>query len=131
MANYPTDLGLKYEYGKRLLQGRRYDEAIPVFQEAQSDPRHRLAASNCVGQCFYHKQWYADAVETFERALKVVESGEEAIAKELRYNLGRAYEADSQAEEALQCFRMIAQIDFNYRDVRERIDALRKQPGKD
>jgi len=127
VANYPTDLGLKYEYGRRLLQGRQYDEAIPVFQTARSDPRYRVSALNAIGQCFFLKEWYADAVDTFEQALESVETSEDNTAKELRYNLGRAYEADGKLEEALQHFRKIAQIDFNYRDVRDRVNALRKK----
>ena len=66
-------------------------------------------------------------METFTQALELVESQESALAKELRYNLGRAYEADGNIEEALISFRKVAQIDFNYLDVRKRIDELRNQ----
>jgi len=125
--NYPTDLRYKYEYARRLMRAKEYDDAIPQFQEARSDPRHRTASLNCIGQCFYYKQWYTDAIETFEQGLKYLENPEDAMGKELRYNLGRAYEADSNIDEALNCFRKVAQIDFNYRDVRTRVDALRKQ----
>ncbi|MFC1782614.1 tetratricopeptide repeat protein [Planctomycetota bacterium] len=124
---YPTDMGIRFEYGKRLLRARRYDEAIPIFQEARRNPRHRLASLSNIGQCFFYKKWYADAVETFDQALELVETQESALAKELRYNLGRAYEADGKIEEALKSFRKVAQIDFNYLDVRKRIDELRNQ----
>ena len=127
VANYPTDQGLKYEYAQRLLLGRMYDEAIPFFQEARNDPRHRIAALNGIGQCFFRKEWYADAAETFEQALKIVDNKEGAIAKELRYNLGCAYEGDENMEQALACFRKVAQIDFNYKDVKQRVDAMRKR----
>ncbi|MBN1846455.1 MAG: tetratricopeptide repeat protein [Sedimentisphaerales bacterium] len=125
--NYPTDLGLKYELGRRLLQAGKYDDAIPVFQKSRTDPRHRLASLNHIGQCFFYKEWYADAVDTFQQALEAVETSEDSMAKELRYNLGRAYEADGKIDEAVQCYRKIAQIDFTYRDVKERIDMLRKK----
>jgi tetratricopeptide (TPR) repeat protein len=125
--NYPTDLGLKQEYGKRLLRAKRYDDAIPFFQESRSDPRFRISALNFTGKCFFYKEWYTDAVETFQQALESVESNEGAVAKELRYNLGRAYESDEQIEEALKCYRKVAQIDFNYLDVKTRIDTLRQQ----
>lgn len=127
IRNYPTDLGLKYEYARRLVAAARYDDAIPLFQEARNDPRHRLGAMSGIGQCFFFKQWYADAIETFQQALEVCPSNEDNTAKDLRYSLGRAYEGADQHEEALKCFRKIAQIDFNYRDVRERVDALREK----
>ena len=127
VESYPTDMGLKFEYGRRLVRAKQYDTAIPMFQDSRSDPRHRIASINYIGQCFYHKQWYADAVETFQQALEAVQDSEGAVAKELRYNLGRAYEADENTDEALNCFRKVAQIDFNYLDVKDRVDTLRKK----
>ena len=125
--NYPTDMRMKFEYGKRLLLAKQYDDAIPVLQEARSDPRHRIAAIGCIGQCFFRKEWYPDAVETFQQALEAVENKESGIAKELLYNLGRAYEADGNTDEALSAFRRVAQLDYNYSDVRKRVDALRQK----
>ncbi|MBN1436839.1 MAG: tetratricopeptide repeat protein [Sedimentisphaerales bacterium] len=127
VANYPTDMSMKYEYGCRLLMAKKYDEAIPQFQEARNDPKLRVKSFNCIGQCFFHKGWFTDAIETFQNALELSTSTEDALAKEMRYNLGCAYQADNQIDEALACFRKIAQIDFNYRDVRNRIDAMRNQ----
>jgi tetratricopeptide (TPR) repeat protein len=127
VENYPTDKRLKYEYGKCLLHGKKFDEAIPMFQEARNDPRHKIPALNAIGQCFFYKQWYPDAVESFQQAFDLLDNKEDALGKELLYNLGRAYEADGQTEKALNCYRRVAQIDFNYRDARSRVDSLRKQ----
>jgi hypothetical protein len=126
VENYPTDKRLKYEYGKCLLRGKKFDEAIPIFQEARNDPRHRIPALNAIGQCFFYKQWYPDAVESFQQAFDLLDNKEDALGKELLYNLGRAYESDGQTEQALSCYRRVAQIDFNYRDARSRVDSLRK-----
>ena len=52
-----------------------------------------------------------------------------AVAKELRYNLGRSYEQQGDTEKALEIYRKLAQLDFGYKDVRQRIDKLRN-PGK-
>ncbi|MCJ7777077.1 MAG: hypothetical protein MUP16_02035, partial [Sedimentisphaerales bacterium] len=51
VENYPTDLRAKYEYGVRLVSNKRYDEAIPLFQEAQRDPRHKISAMDKIGFC--------------------------------------------------------------------------------
>jgi len=127
VRNYPTDLRLKYEYGKRLMMARQYDEAIPLFQEARSDPRNRIAALSGIGGCFFYKKWYSDAVETFEQAYELLENKESAIAKELLYNLGRSHESNENMEEALNYYRKVAQIDYNYRDARKRVDTIRQQ----
>ena len=130
--NYPTDQSMKFEYAKRLVRAQKYDDAIPFFQEARSNPRHRLGALSQIGQCFFYKKWFAEAIDTFLQALNMVESQEGQLAKELRYNLGRAHEANGNIDEALKSFSKVAQIDFNYLDVRKRVDELRKkqQNGK-
>jgi tetratricopeptide (TPR) repeat protein len=125
--NYPTDMRLKHEYGKSLFRAKKYEEALPVFQQAGADLRFRLSSMKYVGQCFYYMKWYPDAAAKFEEALQTQEGSDDAAAKELRYNLGRAYEADGKLKEALDSYRKVAQVDFNYLDVRSRVEALRKK----
>jgi tetratricopeptide (TPR) repeat protein len=125
MENYPTDLGAKYEYGTRLVRNKHYNEAIPLFQEAQKDPRRKISAMDKIGLCFFMKGWYADAIDVFNQAIEAHQVKDDTVGKDLRYNLARAYEEDGKAEKALEIFRKIAQLDFGYRDVSERVDRLR------
>ena len=129
MENYPTDLRFKYEYGIRLVENERYDEAIPFLQEAQRDPMHKISAMNKIGLCFFKKGWFADAVDIFTRAINSHDVKDDSIAKELRYNLGRSYQEQGETEKALQIYREIAQLDFSYKDVSQRVDKLRKGPN--
>ncbi|MFZ0035729.1 MAG: tetratricopeptide repeat protein [Sedimentisphaerales bacterium] len=125
VENYPTDLRMKYEYGVRLVHNKRYDEAIPLFQEAQRDPRHKIAAMDKIGFCFFMKGWFTDAIDVFTRAIEAYEIKDDAIAKELRYNLARAYQEQGETEKALEIYRKIAQLDFAYKDIRQQINKLR------
>jgi tetratricopeptide (TPR) repeat protein len=125
VENYPTDVAPKYEYALRLMQDQRYNEAIPLFQEAQRDPRRKISAMEKIGSCFFLKGWYADAVDVFTRAIEAHEIKDDALAKELRYNLARAYEEQGRHEMALDLYRRIAQLDFGYKDVSTRVDRLR------
>jgi len=125
VENYPTDLTHKYEYAQRLLLHQRYNEAISLFQEAQRDPRRKIAAMDKIGSCFFLKGWYADAVDVFTQAIAAHEIKDDGLAKELRYNLARAYEEQGQKEKALDIYRRIAQLDFGYKDVGARVDQLR------
>ena len=125
VENYPTDLKMRYEYGMRLLQIKKIDEAIPMFQEAQKDPRYRVLALDKVGVCFFQKGWYTDAIDIFNQGMEACEIKDSPIAKELRYNLARSHEAHGQIETAMELYRKLAQLDFGYRDVRERIEKLR------
>ncbi len=125
--NYPTDMRPRYEIGRRLLQLGRYDEAIPALQEGQRDLKNHLQALLLLGQCFFKKKWYSDAVAVFQRAMESPDAAAGEISKDLQYYLGRAYEADGKLAEAAKAYSAVAQIDFLYKDVRTRLEQLHKQ----
>jgi tetratricopeptide (TPR) repeat protein len=127
VANYPTDLQAKFEYGSRLIRNKKFDEAIPLFQEAQKDPRHKISSMDKIGLCFFYKGWYADAIDIFTQAIDAYEIKDDGVAKDLRYNLARSYEQKGDTEKSLEIYRKIAQLDFAYRDVRQRVDKLRSK----
>jgi tetratricopeptide (TPR) repeat protein len=83
-----------------------------------------------VGYCFFMKGWYADAIDVFRQAIESYEIKDDAVAKELRYNLARAHEELGDKEHALEIYRKIAQLDFCYKDVGARVDKLRAGPEK-
>lgn len=130
VQNYPTDVGVKYEYAVRLLRNEQYNEAIPLFQEAQKDPRRKIAALNQIGLCFSMKGWLNDAIDVFSQAIDSYEIKNDAIGKELRYNLARAHEQQGDMDKALEIYRKIAQSDFAYKDVSQRVDKLRSEKTK-
>ena len=82
---------------------------------------------NHIGLCFFHKDWMNDAIDVFSQALEEREVKDDSMGKELRYNLARAYEAQGNTENALDIYRRIAQSDFGYRDVSERVARLRRE----
>ncbi len=127
IKNYPTDLRVKYEYAVRLLRNEQYDDAIPMFQEAQRDPRFKIAAMGKIGLSFFKKGWFTDAIDVFTKAISSYEIKDDAISKELQYNLARSCEENGDTEKALQVYREIAQVDFAYKDVKERINELRNK----
>ena len=125
MENYPTDLRLKYEYGVRLMRNQKYDQAIPYLQEARKEPRHKISAMNKIGLCFFMKGWFSDAIDILKQAIEEYEIKDNDIAKDLRYNLARAYEQQGNTDEALELYRRLAQLDYSYKDVRAKVDRLR------
>jgi tetratricopeptide (TPR) repeat protein len=125
VESYPTDLKMKYEYAQCLVRNKKYDEAIPLFQEARRDPRYKTTAMGKTGLCFFLKGWYSDAIDIFEQALAACDVQDNAMAKDLRYNLARSYEEDGAVEKALEGYRKLAQLDFGFRDVRDRVNKLR------
>jgi tetratricopeptide (TPR) repeat protein len=133
-VNYPTDMNLKYELGRRqfaasAVDSAKLDDAIASLQQARREPRRRIQAMILLGQAFARKQWYQEAADTYE-ALLEEDLGEDQV-KEARYFLGDALENMDRAGQAEEQFSRVAQIDYNYKDVRERLDALRKRNRED
>lgn len=124
-GNYPTDLALKYELGRRLFLAGYYDESIGFLQQAQRDPRRYVVVMNYLGQAFMRKEWWQEAIDTFEKVL----DGDvtEDRSKDVRYNLGLCYEKLNKLDQAQEQFSHLAQIDFNFKDVRSRLEAIRKR----
>jgi tetratricopeptide (TPR) repeat protein len=125
VEKYPTDLRIRYEYGMRLFSGRMYDEAIPHFQAARGEPKVRVPSLLHLGRCFYEKGYHAEAIATLEEGRSQYELSDDTVAKDLLYWLGRAQGDAGQAEAALKTFGTLLQVDYNYRDVRGRIEGLR------
>ncbi|HEG43741.1 MAG TPA: hypothetical protein ENH94_06815 [Phycisphaerales bacterium] len=125
VENYPTDGRMKYEYGVRLTVNKEFDKAIPLFQDAQKDPRLKIAAMDKTGLCFFFKGWLDDAVDIFTKAIGQCPVKDGTLGKELRYNLARTHEEKGEYDKALEIYRKLAQLDFNYKDVRKRVDNLR------
>lgn len=125
VKNYPTDLSLKFELGRRQLAAGQIDDAIAALQQAQREPKRRITAMTYLGQAFARKGWHREAVETFERALEFEPSEERA--KSLHYSLAQSLTAMDEKKKALDHLSMVAQMDYNYRDVREQVERLRKE----
>jgi tetratricopeptide (TPR) repeat protein len=125
-VNYPTDMGLRFELGRRQFVAGQYDEAIGSLQQAQRDPRRSLRAISLLGQAFAKKGWLPEAAKTLEKALTQQELTD-SQEMELRYGLGDVQEQMGELQKALDNFSRVAMTDFNYRDVRARVDSLRKK----
>jgi len=127
LANYPTDQRIRFRYAQCLFAAGHYDEAIPCFQEARIDPRNRTACNLYTARCFFEKGLYPPAIDTLTSLIKGYEGTGDDLAKEMHYWLARAYEAEGKDPEAMETYNQIIQWDYNYRDVRERIEQIRRR----
>ncbi len=124
IRQYPTDLRLRFEQGIRLFEMGRIDDAIPVLQQAQSEPRQRNRTRLYIGRCFFAKKFYSQAIETFNSTLADHEIAEDEVGKDLQYWLGRTYEATAKNTDAVRVYGQLIQFDYNYRDARQRFEKL-------
>jgi hypothetical protein len=127
VSQYPTDLRLKYQYGRALFETERYDEAIPLLQAGQNDPRSRNQCQLLIGRAFLSKGSPQQAVDVLRDTLRDYELTDD-FSKDLLYWLGRAFEAAGAMKEAIDAYGRLLRQDYNYMngDARARLETLNK-----
>jgi tetratricopeptide (TPR) repeat protein len=137
VENYPTDLNLKYQLGRRLYQVGDYEGAIGQFQVAQNAPGIAPQVLHNLGLAFFKMGWITESIETFRRAIELHPSDKDELALQLQYGLMDALQHRAVAEEDLdaaqEAFRLASSIaiqQINYLDIRERREALQELTKK-
>lgn len=132
VKNYPTDLGLKFELGRRLFAFKKFDEAIGMFQQSKADPKYRAVCHEFLGRCFLAQDWLDEAVETLEEGRQHINNNPR-LALELRWTLMEAYERvalrDKSSEQGKKAYKLASEIlqsNINFRDIKERATKMRE-----
>lgn len=126
VENYPTDGTARFEMAVRYFRLSRFDEAIPIFQQTRMDPKYRTQSSTLLGRAFLLADFVDEAVDTFQQAIAdyPVRGDEKSI--ELHYYYANALEGKGDIPTAIKMYSQVAQWNFNYRDVQQRIKRLRQ-----
>jgi tetratricopeptide (TPR) repeat protein len=133
VQHYPTAMGPRFELGKRYFEAGRYDEAIPLFQEAQADAKHRIESLLHLARSFEKIEYLDEAVHTYRRAMEHHSVADDEHGLALRYGLMTALQARgarerdlASLEEADALASSIAVQQFSYRDIRLRREAIKR-----
>jgi len=124
LERYPTDNRVKFEYAVRLFRAGRFDDAIPLFQTARVDPKNKTACALYLGRCFYRKAYHSQAISTLAAEVERYEVKDDDLAKSMLYWLGRSHEDAQDVAAARNTYGRILQLDYNFKDVRERLDRI-------
>jgi len=125
----PTDMAVRFEYGLRLYEVGRYDDAIVSLQQAQNNPKARVDALHLLGRSFMAQKMIPEAVDTLKKSLDeydLAPSGDKK-SKEIHYWYARALEENKNFAEAIDIYSKIIRWEIGYRDARARLNALRGQ----
>jgi tetratricopeptide (TPR) repeat protein len=119
---FPTELGLRFEVGVRLLRAGQYDEAIQMLQTSRSDPRFRWQSMLWLGHCFKARNNWRLAQRNFEDALQNLPVGETAARKDLLFLLAQGFADEGDLTRAVDMGHELANLDFSYRDIGRLLD---------
>ncbi len=116
------DLGIAYK------QMGLHDAAIEEFKQLAVDRKRAVFALTMIGECVEAKGDLGEAVARYKEALNLPQATpQESIG--LYYLLGAVFERLGDAREALYFFENVGKRDPSFRDVKQRIAALKALPA--
>ena len=128
-AGQAEDPDTHYNLGVAFKEMGLLDEAIGELQKVCQAIEHGHAFSQTMqaytwlAQCFVEKGVPEASIKWYEKALKVSSDDESRLA--VHYDLASAHEAAGDKPKALQHFMEVYGSNIDYRDVADRIKALR------
>jgi len=124
VERYPDNVSWKYELAMRLKTAGSPAEAIKFFQQVQIDSRRRGAVALELGECFQKIKQYPLAMRNYQAAVESLGDREVELRKRAMYRAGVLAAAMKDKDAALKFLSNLAEIDFGYRDVAERLKKL-------
>jgi len=91
----------------------------------RNDPKYRVDATSFLGRAFLENKFVEEAVETLKASIDDYQLKGDEKSKEMYYWYARALEEKPDIPAAIKAYSQVAQWDFNYRDVQQRIKKLR------
>jgi tetratricopeptide (TPR) repeat protein len=118
------DATAHYDLGTAYKEMGLLQEAIAEFQQSlRADPRN-LGTFEMLGQCFLDGGQPEVAVRTLDRAMALPFDVEDDLLG-IYYYTGRAHETMGNAGRAREFYEKVFSLDINFKDVTERLRALR------
>lgn len=123
--NYPTEMKYKFEAAVRMFRLDQFNEAIPVFQQVRTDPKHKAIATIYLARAFLQSGFADEAADILNEIINDYTAKGDDNSKSMHYWRARALEIKGEREQAIKLYSQVAMWDFNYMDVQARVKNLR------
>ncbi len=106
-----------------LLEARRYDEAIPIYQDLVQRSKFKAKSLMLLGDCFAGQRMFELALRQFQMC---IEDGERVndLNKNIFYRMAKSHERMGNTEMAKSIYREILTVDYAFEDARDRLDKI-------
>jgi tetratricopeptide (TPR) repeat protein len=120
----PSDASLHFELALRLKRAGKYNDAIKSFQSARSDVKRKAQIHLELGECFHHIKQYKLAMTNYQSAVEATGETASETKKNALYRAGVLATGLKELESAEKYLTELADLDFGYKDVADRLDKL-------
>lgn len=130
-ANAEEDYEMHYHLATAYKEMGLMEKAIREFQDAinlvgmNDGTRRFFQCSHLLGHCFMEKQMPNLAITWFNRSLEVADLDDDE-KHALYYEIGDAFESNSESQKAVNYFEKIYAENVDFRDVSRRLEDLRQ-----
>ena len=123
-----SDADTHYDLGLAYKEMGLHDEAIKAFQKVLTVSGREVQCHLMIGLCHKEQGNLSEAINQFKAGLYVDPI---TLAEKfgLYYEIGNAYEELEDPQEALYYYEMVLKKDPGYRDVAQRVQAIRAASG--
>lgn len=123
----PGKMDIKFELAKRYMRVGKIELAIPLLQQAASDARWQTEVLVHLGKCFTAVSQKDLALRQFEKAIPDINPKDKAdLLVEAHYLAARLCEDLERPDTAEAHYGEVIGIDYNYKDARQRMEALQR-----
>jgi len=112
----------KVNKGIKAYEESQWDESLQNFQDALLDDPENPVGHYNVGQAFYKKKNYEEALKSYEKSLS---SQDLALKQKSYYNLGNTYYQLNKYQEAIQNYIKALDLDPNDQDAKHNLELVR------
>lgn len=95
--------------GNKNFDEKNYDEASQLYSEASQQKAKDFGSRYNLGNAFYRKEMYEDAIAQYEKSLENAENESQRVSA--LYNMGNAYFQQGNSKKAVDSYKKALKLD--------------------
>ncbi len=114
--------------GNKNFDQKNYDEASLLYSEASQQKAKDFGSHYNLGNAFYRKEMYEDAIAQYEKSLENAENESQRVSA--LYNMGNAYFQQGNSKKAVDSYKKALKLDPNNDKILHNLRIAQKKEEK-
>lgn len=114
--------------GNKNFDEKNYDEASQLYSEASQQKAKDFGSHYNLGNAFYRKGMYEDAIAQYEKSLEYAENEGQRVSA--LYNMGNAYFQQGNSKKAVDSYKKALKLDPNNDKILHNLRIAQKKEKK-
>jgi Flp pilus assembly protein TadD len=124
VERHPQDLNLKFELATVFMLFQKWQQAIPLLQQASKNQRLRVPTLVRLGTCFIKDNKLTLAKAQLKRAVEDLDTDDPKLFCDAHYSLGWVCEQLGELADAENHYGEVLVVEYEYKDALQRLEKL-------